>query len=160
MQTHTAQYDSNMQMPESRGGVILREYWNNLRGKKPYPVESDINPEDIENIWDSCFLISIDPVTRRNGYRYSYLGRKLIEAYGDDIHNPEIITNLISTSGRENLRLVGNFDEVLRTQKPVVDEASFVNLKRVNVKYRVSLFPMGDKGLVTHILGCMCWRMY
>ena len=157
MQTLAKEHDSELSPRESRAGIILRDYWDSLRLNRPYPCENEIDTDDIDSIWDSCFLISIDDVTRRMGYRYSYLGKKLIEAYGDDDGNPDIVTQLLSTRSQ---RIKDNFDEVLHSQKPLVDEAEFVNLKHMNIRYRISLFPLGDANGVTHIIGCMRWRMY
>lgn len=142
---------------ESRSSIILREYWDKLRAKRPYPRENEINPDEIAEIWPSCFLVSIDDVTHRMGFRYSYLGDKLIEAYGDDLRNPEIVMNLLSTG---NPALVEKFNEVLKTKQPTWVESEFINLKRESVKFRVSVFPLGENDRVTHILGCMRWRMY
>lgn len=136
----------------------LRKYWDKLRGDKPFPQESDIDPDELPDIWPSCFLISIDDVTRRVGYRYSYLGEDLIEAYGEDIANPDIVMRLLSTA---SLPMVHKFDEVINQQRPVIDEAEFVNLKHMNIKYRTCILPLGlSSGQVTHILGCMRWKAY
>jgi hypothetical protein len=142
---------------ESRAGHLLREYLDTLRGERPFASENEINPHELRSIWDYCFLISIDPVTKYAGYRYSYLGQKLIEAYGDDSQNSDIAIQLISTTSES---LTDNFDAVLQTKKPVIDEAEFVNLKHLNVKYRISLFPLGTDMNITHIIGCMRWRIY
>lgn len=135
----------------------LQQYWEELRGNRPFPAESELDPDDILDIWDSCFLISIDDVTRRLGYRYSYLGSALIEAYGDDIKNPDVALRLISTA---SLPIVKRFDEVVARQHPVIDESEFINLKHLKVRYRTCLVPLGQSGHVTHILGCMRWKLY
>lgn len=133
-------------------------YWESLRGNRPFPTESDIDPDEVADIWPSCFLISLDDVTRRLGYRYSYLGEALIEAYGDDIKNPEIVMRLISTN---SLPLAKRFDEVVKSKAPLFDEAEFVNLKQMRIKYRTCLLPLGNSdGQVTHILGSMRWKAY
>jgi len=135
----------------------LQEYWDSLRGNLPFPPESEIDPDEISDIWHSCFLISIDDVTRRLGYRYSYLGDDLVEAYGDDVKNPDVALRLISTA---SLPLVKKFDEVVARQKPVIDESEFVNFKHLKIRYRTCLLPLGQDGHVTHILGCMRWKLY
>jgi hypothetical protein len=157
LQSHTRNESGNGQDKESRSSVILRDYWNKLRGKRPYPRENEINPDEIAEIWASCFLVSIDDVTHRMGFRYSYLGDKLIEAYGDDLRNPEIVMNLLSTG---NPALTEKFNEVLKKKEPTWVESEFTNIKRESVKFRVSIFPLGKNDRVTHILGCMRWRMY
>ncbi len=142
----------------NRSHERLQEYWEKIKDNRHYPSENEINPDDLEDIWASCFLVSIDDVTRRLGYRYSYLGEDLIEAYGDDISNPDIAMKLVSTS---NSGMIEKFDEVIRTEVPVIDESEFVNLKHLKVRYRTCLLPLGTKsGAVSHIIGCMRWRVY
>lgn len=137
---------------------ILKSYWNELRGDRPFPNESEIDPDVLTEIWPSCFLISIDDVTRRLGYRYSYLGSDLIEAYGDDVQNPDVALRFLSTGSAP---IVQKFDEVVREKKPVVDESHFINMKHLNIKYRTCMLPLGYKdGKVSHIIGCMRWKAY
>lgn len=135
----------------------LRQYWDELRGGRPYPKESEIDPAVLDDLWPSCFLISIDEVTHRTGYRYSYLGEDLIEAYGEHVHNPDVVMRLLSST---DAPMVKRFNEVRETQKPVVDEAEFLNLRHLNICYRTSILPLGHDGKVTHIIGCMRWRAY
>ncbi|MDX2073244.1 MAG: PAS domain-containing protein [Alphaproteobacteria bacterium] len=148
--------------PESdlhhRSHEIFQSYWNTLRGSRPFPRESEIDPDAIADIWESCFLISNDDVTRRIGYRYSFLGSELLGAFGDDITNHDAALRLLSTARVPNAR---KFDEVLVEKHPVVDEAAFVNLMGMNIRYRMALVPLGlENGEVTHLMGCMSWRAY
>jgi hypothetical protein len=140
-----------------RSHEILTQYWQQLKGARPFPAESEIDPEALQEIWRSCFLISIDDVTRRIGYRYSYLGEDLIEAYGDDVKNPDVALRLISTN---SLPIVQKFDEVVHSHQPAIDESQFVNLKHLNIRYRTCILPLGESGKVTHLLGCMRWKLY
>jgi hypothetical protein len=147
-----------MHFEEHRYHSRLQKYWDSLRGSKPFPMEHDINPDELSDIWTSCFLISIDDVTRRTGYRYSYLGDDLVEAYGDDISNPDISQKLLSTA---HAPMVKKFDEVMQSKKPITIESEFVNLKKLNIKYRTCILPLGSAGgNVTHLLGCMRWKAY
>jgi hypothetical protein len=135
----------------------LISYWQLIAAGRDYPAESEVDPEQLAEIWPSCFLISIDDVTRRLGYRYSYLGDDLVEAYGDDVKNPDVALRLISTA---SLPIVKKFDEVVSSQKPVVDESEFINLKGLKIRYRTCMLPLGQSGQVTHIVGCMRWKLY
>lgn len=142
---------------EHRSHQKLQQYWDSLREKRPFPSESQIDADAINDIWPSCFLVSIDDVTDRLGYRYSYLGNDLIEAFGDDGGNPDIALQLLSTADTPMVKM---FNEVRRQQKPAIDESEFVNLKNLKIKYRTSLLPLGHKdGEVSHILGCMRWKV-
>jgi len=142
---------------EHRYHKRLRAYWEHLRGSRPFPSENEIEPDDLEEIWPSCFLISIDNVTHRLGYRYSYLGADLMEAYGCDSGNADIAGQMLSTS---DLPTVKKFDDIRQIKKPLLDESEFVNAKNVTIKYRAILVPLGyEDGQVSHILGCMRWAI-
>lgn len=142
---------------EHRAHYKLHQYWISLRGARPFPSESQIDPDAIEDIWPSCFLISIDAVTDRLGYKYSYLGHALIEAYGGDNSDPDIAMQLLATA---DMPMVKMFESVRNNFAPAVDESEFVNLKNLKVKYRTSLLPLGyNDDEVSHILGCMRWKV-
>lgn len=143
---------------EHRYHTRLQRYWDKMRGNNPFPKESDINPDELEDIWNSCFLISIDDVTKRLGYRYSYMGKDLIEAYGSDTDTNNITTSLIASG---DAPMVVKFNEAVATKVPVIDESEFVNARQLNIRYRTCILPLGTKdGEVTHLLGCMRWKMY
>ena len=143
---------------EYRSHTKLQKYWNELRAGRPFPRESEIDPDAISDIWPSCFLVSLDEVTQRLGYRYSYMGHDLQEAYGEDAHNPDIVTKLVSTDAS---LMNKKFDEVVRTKKLVFDESEFVNLKHLKIRYRTCMLPLGNqKDNVAYILGCMRWKAY
>ncbi len=133
----------------------LRNYWNLLKGERPYPTEAEINIDDIAEIWPHCFLISIDDVTRRLGYRYSYLGDSLIEAFGES-GSGDAASQLLATG---EMPMVKSFNEVSVSRAPITDESEFVNLKNIRIKYRTSLLPLGENAeQISHILGCMRWK--
>jgi hypothetical protein len=143
---------------EHRYHSRLKQHWDSIRGDRAFPREQDVNPEAIRDIWDSCFLICIDDVTRRVGYRYSYMGQHLVEAYGNDEDNAEITLTLKPT---DNALMVRHFNDALQTRQPVLDEAEFVNRKHIPIRYRSCILPLGtEDGTITHLLGCMRWKMY
>lgn len=152
--THPKQTPIN----ELRYHERLQRYWNELRGSRPFPSEQEINPEMLADVWRSCFLISLDDVTRRMGYRYSYLGAELVEAYGSELQNPDVAGRLLFAPGSPMAR---RFEEVVRDKKPVADEGRFINLNKLHIRYRACMLPLGtEKRGVTHILGCMRWKAY
>jgi len=142
---------------ENRHHQRLQQYWDTLRAGRPYPNESDLDPKEIQDVWPSCFLVAIDAATPHVGYRYSYLGPEMLEAYGEDQHNPDIV-KLLST---DTAAMIAKFNEVVKTGKPVTDDSSFVNLKRINIRYRTCMLPLGGPdGSVSYIMGCMRWKTY
>lgn len=143
-----------MSSEEHRYHTRLTKYWDTARAERLFPAENDINPDDLLDIWDSCFLISIDDVTHRVGYRYSYMGQDLVNAYGDE----GVGNALISASTSP---MVIKFNEVMKDKKPVIDESEFVNAKHLQIRYRSCILPLGTSdGAITHLLGCMRWKMY
>lgn len=136
---------------------LLFNYWKDLSKGRQYPKESEIDPNALGEIWNSCFLISNDDVTRRIGYRYSFLGSDLLGAFGDDITDHDVALRLLSTARVPNAR---KFDEVITDKHAVFDESIFVNLMGMNVRYRACLLPLGVDDDVTHIIGCMRWRAF
>lgn len=156
---------AEMSQGESAGGAHLRinerlrEYWLSLCDGRKYPSESDIDPDQIKDIWPSCFLVRVSPPDAiEHGYKYTYLGMALIEAYGNDVTNEDISSRLIAP---DSPPLVKKFDEVRTKGEPVVDESEFVNRNKIQVKYRSCMLPLGGaSGAVDYIIGGMKWKAY
>jgi len=136
----------------------LRDYWSKLRGSRPFPREDEIDPDEIAEIWDSCFLISLDSVTYRIGYRYSYLGTALVSAFGDNTDNNDVALRLLSTARVPN---ANKMTEAINTRQPVIDDGEFINNHNMNIRYRTCIVPFGyDNGQVSHLFGVMRWKAY
>ena len=137
---------------------VLQDYWDKVRKQRIYPTENDINPEEIKDIWDSCFLVSFSEDDVKNGYKYTYLGKDLIEAFGDDLTNKDISERLMLTTRPP---LVESFEEVIRTGKPLRENSEFTNSLNMVIKYRSCLLPLGnDPEKVDYILGAMKWKSF
>ena len=136
----------------------LLAYWKNLCGDRLFPHESDIEADDINDMWDYCFLISLDDVVKRIGYRYSYMGKALVGAFGDDPNNPDMALRLLSST---KVPCIKKIDEVIKEKHPVIDEGEFVNAHHMNVRYRTCIVPLGyEDGQVSHLFGVMRWKAY
>ena len=130
----------------------LMKYWDRLKEDGEVPPESLVNPDDIAEIWDDCFLIQ---VTKTHGYRYDFLGDNLVEAYGGDMVGHEV-DSLVSTS---TSNAIERFREVIELKRPVVFMGVFVNYSNLKIKYRELLLPFTDgEGEINHILGGVRWR--
>ncbi len=132
---------------------VLTSYWERLRGGEDVlPHEDQINPEALERVWDDCFLVEM---VGDHKYKYDYMGKHLIEAYGDDFSHDEI-EFLVSPHTH---RVAEKFNEVVDSKKAVYDDGEFTNSDGVLVKYRTLMLPFVDKGdKVSYILGGMRWR--
>jgi len=136
----------------------LQDYWESLRQGRIYPCETDVNPEKIADIWENCLLVSIHEEDLKYGYQYTYLGAHLIEAFADDLTCRDISSRLIETTSQP---LVQGFEQVIRTGKPVQENAEFVNSLGMVIKYRSILLPLGqDPQKVDYIIGAMKWRAF
>ncbi|MFZ4540358.1 MAG: PAS domain-containing protein [Rickettsiales bacterium] len=133
----------------------LKAYWENLCKARPMPLESDVVIEDLKDIWDWCFLVSY----RDNKFSYSYLGKELIDAYGDDITGKEITETLLYP---HPVSLLSTFRQVIQSKTPGVDESEFNNSRGSAIKYRSCVMPLGAHGhdSTAFLLGGMKWKAY
>lgn len=133
----------------------LNTYWDKLRGRHAMPRESDISIEDLQPIWDNCFLVSV----KDGAFSYSYLGAKLIDAYGDDLTGKEIAETLVYPHPPS---LVKTFAAVAKSGSPKIDESEFVNSRGATVKYRSCVLPLAgsDGSSVAFLLGGMNWKAF
>ncbi len=148
--------DKLIQPAHKRINEQLLSYWEQKKDARTYPLESDINPDEIANIWDSCFLVQIE---EDNTYRYTYLGQDLIEAYGDDLNNKEICEKLVYPT---SMSLTHKFDEVRTTQQPVMEDSEFTNTHGMLIKFRSCMLPLGKSGVngVAYVIGGMKWKAF
>lgn len=143
----------NTEVKENKLNEILFQYWEDLKGDKEMPCESDIKSEEIADVWDNCFLVE------KNGdkYAYSHLGKSIIEAYGDAVEGEDIIEDDIYP---ESPSILAKLEEVSQTKEPMHYEGAFINRNNMDIKFRKMLLPLGDNGEVKYILGGMRWRFF
>lgn len=141
---------------ERRTTHRLLRYWESLCAGRSLPEENDIDPDDITDIWDYCFLIQVLDIERREGGNYTYLGKAIIEAYRDGL-NGDACGELVSPNPQ---RLGHNFAQVILTARPQTQEGEFVNTNKGVVKFRQCMVPMGDgAGKVIAVFGCMAFML-
>ena len=146
---------------EKRINEYLKSYWLELKGSKDYPRENEVSVSDLEPIWDSCFLVKLLDIPDKDGieFSYIYLGKTLVEAYGDDYNEKEICERLVFPS---SMSLLHKFRDIIATGKPADEESEFMNTQNMLVKYRSSMVPLGsnDGDGVGYILGGMKWKAF
>ena len=133
----------------------LNDYWEQLRGKRDMPLESDVVIDDLKDIWDHCFLVSI----KDGKFSYSYLGDDLIAAYGENITGKEITETLVYPHPTSLLKA---FSLVESSGLPKIDDSEFVNSRGTTVKYRSCVLPLAapGNGGVAYLLGGMKWKAF
>ena len=61
----------------------LQDYWQQKRPQEDsVPREEDINPMELGDLWEHCFLVQRMPDDQ---FQYLHMGEAIIEAYGDDL---------------------------------------------------------------------------
>lgn len=140
---------------ERRITLRLLAYWEKLRGERDMPTEEDIDPDDIQDLWDSCFLIHVKDLAKPD-YNYTYLGQAIIDAYRYGLSDDEE-TGLISPNAG---KLANGYNQVVITAKPLLEEGEFRNLNNQIVKYRQCLLPLGEEQRVKAIFGGMRFKIF
>lgn len=137
----------------------LMSYWTELKGNRPFPDETEIKPEELQDIWDSCFLVTVARKNNSLRFQYSYLGEAILEAYGSgDMTGQEVYADLMDASHKEILE---KFHAVVNGGEPVSLESEFTNRQNVLIKFRQCLMPLGNgSGEITYILGGMKWKAF
>lgn len=139
---------------ERRISNRLISYWTQISEGNKFPKESQIDPSKLVDVWDNCFLIKIQLEKQNNNFVFEYLGKNLVDAYGQDLTGQQFSSSL--TSG--NRSVISAVMEVMRTQQPVVHEMEYEYNGGNTVKYRMCLVPLADEtGFLKYILGGMRW---
>ncbi len=141
--------------PERRKTIQLLQYWEEIRGERALPVESDIDPDAIAAIWDNCFLLQVRDLGRADG-NFTYLGKNIVLAFrggysGDSC--AELVSPNVNNLGQ-------NFTRLLETGDPQLQEGSFRNIRHDLVRFRQCLVPLGIQKLnIDAIFGCMSLKV-
>jgi hypothetical protein len=142
--------------PERRKTIKLLQYWEEIRGLRALPMESDIDPDAIEAIWDDCFLLQTRDLGRSDG-NFTYLGKNIILAFRGGYSGDacgELISPNVTSLGQ-------NFTHLLETGEPQLQEGSFRNIKHDLVRFRQCLVPLGNQKVsVDAIFGCMSLKIF
>jgi hypothetical protein len=138
-------------MSEQRLTDELMFYWNRLKQGKQFPSEDQIDQQEIQSIWQNCFLVKLEG----DRFRYEILGDSIIQAYADNKIGEDIIEDQLYP---ESPGILNKFLEVARTKEPVYYEGVFVNKDNLDVKFRKILLPLGSGNEVEYILGGMRWK--
>ena len=149
---------SDIAIPDSERRLVLRllRYWQDKRGVREMPEENDIDPADLVQDWDFCFLLQTRDMANTQDYNFTYLGQNILEAYldgGIDDQNQFLI-------GPNAFLLSDQFSKVLVTRAPVHDDGEFVTRHGRRVLYRQILLPLGGAdGEVESVFGGMSYRL-
>lgn len=136
------------------------DYWNKLKGGKgklKYPRKSDIDPEDIINIFAHCVII--DRIIE-NGivkYEFFHLGEKIKQFHKEDLFRETFIPFI-----SPNIETFKEYlDEVCETGEPIIEESEATNINQEEVKFRQCLLPLSsDDNEIAGVLGALSCKLY
>lgn len=134
----------------------LEQYWRALKRTRRMPLEEEVQPSELQDIWDYCFVVD---ARQSSHLAYSYLGKSLIDAYGDDMTGKEIAEMLVYPHPES---LFQAFQKVVATGESLYDEGEFDSERWGKVRYRCGIFPLASNNgeSVTYLIGGMRWKIY
>lgn len=150
---------AELTMMERRISLRLLGYWEKLRGRRAMPVEQDINPDDIQDLWEDCLLVHVHDLDKdpdKNDYIYSYMGQSILEVHGDVLP----AGGKGSLSALNSVQLLRGCNTVVQTGRPLLEEGEFRNYRNHLVKYRLCLLPLGEGEAVQAIFGGMRFKVF
>lgn len=114
------------------------------------PREEDIDPADIADLWEYCFLVHTNDVGKQ-GYNFTFLGKAIEDIYRH---------GLAADDDREPLfpsidELAGQYHDVVIKSRPLITEGELTNPHGDRFKYRQVLLPLGEAGSVKAVFGGM-----
>lgn len=134
---------------ERRFVLRLLAHWRNLCGERQYPSFADLDPAEIPDMWQNCFILEISGDNAVPVFRA--MGEGLIEnSKGPLLDRP------ISDALEDTLPgvAISYIDETLEKAVPVSRGGEFVRQDGTKVLYRSILLPMSDDGeTISGILG-------
>lgn len=119
------------------------------------PVENDIDPDALRDIWDHCFLIQVRDLAQED-YNYTYLGDAIRESYRTGLSEADDAPIASPNAARLNEAYL----HVIATRAPLIEEGEFTNYAGHLIKYRQCLLPLGENRHVLAILGGMRFKLF
>lgn len=93
----------------------LYEYWNSLRGERPAPERSEVEPAEIRALLGDTFILEVSTRLRTISFRLA--GTRLCSAYGRELRG---LGFLALWSEEDNFDIARQVSHVYRDSMPVV----------------------------------------
>ena len=147
-------------MEDPRITIRLLQYWQMIRKNELFPSIEQFNSAVIGDLWQQCFLVSVDTHAAQNQkFKYEYMGPFIIAAYGKDLTGVTI--NSEASKKFPGKMALKKMDEVVSEYRPMEDSGYFVNEAGKLIKYRACFLPFGTKqGGLTHIMSGFSYREF
>lgn len=145
-------------VPEQRLTTRLSNYWERLRDGASLPNIERFRSGDIPDMWEFCFQVSVDQHdASRKQYLYGYMGRQIIQAFGQDLTGKRVNSMVQNVPGANILKKI---DSCVDGRQILTEDGKFINDKSKVVKYRSCMLPFGNDAGVTHVVVGLSWRAF
>ena len=115
----------------------LLEYWNTLRGERPAPERSEIEPGDIREILGDTFILEVSLQMRTIAFRLA--GTRLCAAYGRELKGLGFLALWDEESNFETAKAIRT---VYRDYQPVVISYRAATIESHVVDFEMILLPL------------------
>ncbi len=131
--------------------MVLRllSQWREWCGEDQYPSFTDVDPTQIAEIWDYCFVLDI----------VGHEENPVVRTVGSELQNyhPEAVRNRALsdvTAGSLIEHAASYYQEILHRGVPISRGGEFIKYDGMKVLYRSIIMPMSDDGInVSGLLG-------
>jgi hypothetical protein len=137
---------------ERRLTYRLLNYWDELRGGRPFPRLADIDSSAIPDIWPWCFVL--DTHLDYPSPYFQYLGEDLAKYSG------------IYLSGKDDWRMTlldkaaSHLGRTLSVREPILIEDELTRFDGRELVFRSIMLPLSDDGeSISHVLGAANGRV-
>ncbi|OEY86791.1 PAS domain protein [Wolbachia pipientis] len=139
---------------ERRIANIVAQHWNDIKGPdREWPTRNEIDTSEIMESWQHCFIV----VVSDQGYICENAGERAAEFYGLEkdmfIDNHHILDAPFLRLYKIDA-VIEKFDAVVDNGSPIVEQE-----ESESVKMRQVLLPLGNKDMVSHILGVITFKL-
>jgi hypothetical protein len=130
----------------ARPGGEITAYWTHLRGRRPYPAVSDLDPARIAADWPNSILFRCRAGSGALMPDMSFLPRQ------EGGQGPSADDGKIQLSPMMLQWLVSLAEDAVRNRRPVEDVESFPSTQRA-IGYRAVALPLSDNDSeIDHVL--------
>ena len=123
---------------ERRLNLRLLAYWEKKRGLAAMPKLSDVEPTDLIDFWQFCFIVKIDG---KGGFEKMHAGHSMDWKWLEP-------------------RLGPYLEQVVTKGAPCLEEGELTSDEGYLVKFRQCLMPLGDESGIQGILGGVRFRSF
>lgn len=128
----------------------LYAYWQRLRGTRPAPDRSEIEPSDIRRVLGDTFILE---AVSRHEYRFRLAGTRVCALYGRELKGKDFLT---FWSGKDNEAVATMLAAVSQDAAAAVFGMNGRSAHERDLACEILLLPIRQKGEGwTRILGCL-----